>query len=123
MSNHVSAGVSAFLIDDQVITGNGEGPPISITDDAELATLTLGILESREQQSLEVAIHRSKDGEIWEDEPVLVFPQLFYTGTTELLLDLRNLPGTTHLRARWKANRWGRGSPEPFFRTYLFLRV
>lgn len=123
MSNRALAEIAAFLIEDQPITGNGEGPSIATAGSAGLAAFTLGVIESQEQQSLEVAVYRSADGEAWDDEPILVFPQLFHAGTTELVLDLGKLPGTAYLKARWKASRWGRGNPAPFFRAYLFLRI
>lgn len=124
MSNSVADVSPAFLIDERIITANGEGNPIAVGDSqSSVATLTLGVLESVEQQSLEVSVLRSEDGSTWDEKPVLEFPQRFYAGTSAMTLDLRKYPGTAFLKARWTTNRWGRGSTTPCFRAYLFFRA
>ncbi len=123
MSSQSPAATSAFLMEEQIVTANGEGPPVAVSGArGRMATLTLGIVESVEQQSIEVSIYRSTDGEIWDEPPVLLFPQRFYAGTTAMSLDLGRWPGTAYLKARWSVNRWGRGSLAPRFHAYLFLR-
>ena len=124
MSNLVESIAPAFLFEEQIITGNGESAAIPVGDAANsVATLTFGVLESVEQQSIDVAVFRSEDGETWDETPVLSFPQRFYAGTVAMTLDLRKYPGTTFLKARWTVNRWGRGPATPHFRAYLFFRV
>lgn len=123
MANQAEAVNAAFLMEEQVITSNGEGSPVSVAAMGDsVATLTLGVLESVEQQSLEVAVHGSADGENWGETPLLVFPQRFYAGTSAMNLDLRKHPETAYLKAKWTVNRWGRGPQTPQFRAYLFLR-
>ena len=116
MSSQSPATASAFLMEEQVVTANGEGPSVAVGGAGRgMATLTLGIIESAEQQSIEVSVYRSVDGEVWEGTPVLLFPQRFYAGTTALALDLGRWPDTAFLKARWSVNRWGRGPLTPRF--------
>jgi hypothetical protein len=113
----------AFLLDDGAIQGNGESDPLLLGPlcGKELGVV-LGIQESVEQQSLELTIWGSSDGQNWGSAPLLHFPQKFYVGVSELLLDLSTQPQVTLLKAKWTANRWGRGSTTPAFRAYVFLR-
>lgn len=123
MPNSVADVSPAFLIDERIITANGEGFPIAVGDSQfAVATLTLGVLESVEQQSIDVSVLRSTDGNTWDEKPILEFPQRFYAGTAAMTLDLRKHPGTAFLKARWTVNRWGRGSTTPCFRAYLYFR-
>lgn len=122
MSNQAPAATTAFLMEEQIVTANGEGSPVAVRDvGSGVATLTFGIVESIEQQSIELSVYRSEDGETWGDQPVLVFPQRFYVGTVAMTLDLRKFPGVSFLKARWSVSRWGRGALTPRFRAYLFL--
>ncbi len=124
MSSQSPVATSAFLMEEQIVTANGEGPPVAVSGaSGRMATLTLGIVESAEQQSIEISIHRSGDGEVWDEPPILVFPQRFYAGTTAMTLDLGRWQGTAYLKARWSVNRWGRGPLAPRFHAYLFLRL
>jgi hypothetical protein len=124
LANPALAANAAFLIDEQVITSNGEGAPIAVGALADsVATVTFGVMESQEQQSIEVVVLRSKDGEVWDETPVLTFPQRFYAGTSAMILDLRKFPDTAFLKAKWTVNRWGRGSLTPQFRAYVFVRT
>lgn len=123
MSNHAPAVANAFLMEEQIVTANGEGLPVAVTGaSGRVATLTLGILESVEQQSIEVSIYGSSDGEIWGEPPLLGFPQQFYAGAMAMALDLGKHPDAAFLKARWSVNRWGRGSLTPRFHAYLFLQ-
>lgn len=122
MSNQAPAATTAFLMEEQIVSANGEGPSVAVSDaGAAIATLTFGIVESVEQQSIDLSVYRSEDGETWDEQPVLVFPQRFYAGTMAMTLDLRKFPGTSFLKARWSVSRWGRGELTPRFRAYLFL--
>lgn len=113
----------AFLFDDGAIEGNGESSPIALGPlGGKVLGVVLGIQETVEQQSLELTIWGSADGQDWGAAPLLHFPQKFYVGVSELLLDLGAQPQLTQLKAKWTANRWGRGSTKPTFRAYIFLR-
>lgn len=102
----------------------GRGPVVALGPlQGRLIQLTLGITAVLEQQSLDLTIHGSSDGESWPNEALLVWPQKFYTGTSAILIDLRERPDILYLQARWLMTRWGRGDMRPRFDTYLFADV
>lgn len=110
-----------FLLPEQVVRQNGSGPTIEIGDSAgDVVSLTLGIHRTIEQQSLDLSISGSVDGETWGDKPLAAFPQKFYCGVYSLLVDLSDRPDVRFLRVDWKVNRWGRGEPTPLFGLYVF---
>jgi hypothetical protein len=53
---------------------------------------------------------------------VISFPQKFYCGTYQILLDLSSHADVKYLRAQWQVNRWGKGDPKPLFAVYLFAQ-
>ena len=87
----------------------------------ETLLLSLGITRIIEQESIDVAIWGSQDGKDWGTKPVLTFPQKFYCGTYQILLDLSDHPDVQYVRAQWQVNRWGKGDPKPLFTVYLFI--
>lgn len=110
-----------FLLPDQVVRQNGSGPAIAIGDrNTGVVAVTLGINRIIEQESIEVRIMGSADGETWLEKPVATFPMKFYCGVYTLLVDLMDSPDVRYLRAEWKVNRWGRGEPTPLFGVYMF---
>ena len=113
----------SFLVPEAVIREDGEGPVISVASSkGKLLLLTLGITRIIEQESLDVSVWGSPDGADWGTNPLVSFPQKFYCGTYQILLDLASYPDVAYLRAQWKLNRWGRGDPKPLFVFYLFLQ-
>jgi hypothetical protein len=101
LANPALAANAAFLIEEQAITSNGEGSPVPVGALADsVATVTFGVMESQEQQSIEVVLLRSSDGDAWDETP-----------------------DTAFLKAKWTVNRWGRGPLTPQFRAYLFVRT
>ncbi len=122
-SASLATAAGAFLAEDGPIEGNGESPLLDLGSLAGKALgVVLGIQASVEQQSLEVTVWGSADGETWASAPLLHFPQKFYAGVSELLLDMSGHPDVRYLKAKWTANRWGRGSTKADFRAYLFVR-
>jgi hypothetical protein len=112
-----------FLLEEAQITENGESAVVDLGPlKGKLLSVVLGILETVEQQSVEVSIWASEDGQTWGERPLLLMPQKFYTGTSELVLDLEAHQAVQFLQAKWAVNRWGKGSQKPDFRAYLFLR-
>src|SRR5712691_11059917 len=112
-----------FLLPETTIQEAGTGPELSLGDShGGLIVLTLGITRIIEQESLDVSIWGSVDGAEWGAKPLIAFPQKFYCGTYQLLLDLRERPDIKFLRAKWQANRWGKGSPKPLFGIYVFAK-
>jgi len=110
-----------FLLPETVVQEDGAGPELSI--DPALGRplrLTLGITRILEQQSLELSIWGSPDQANWGSLPLLAFPQKFYCGVYQMLLDLSAQPEIRHLQARWKVARWGHSTHKPLFGLYVF---
>ena len=95
---------------------NGDGASFDVSASATRTFLCeLTVSDQIEQESLDVSIFGSADGETWTKKPLLKLPQQFYRGMTKLILDLSLRPEVKFIRARWELNRWGRGAPLPMF--------
>src|SRR5262252_6419002 len=79
------------------------------------------ISDQIEQESVDVSIWGSADGENWRAHPILKLPQQFYRGETRAVLDLTLVPEVNFIRAGWDLNRWGRVAPLPMFVLGLHL--
>lgn len=111
----------AFLVPEITIDSNGSSAAIDLGDSGgEMLLLTLGILDIVEQESLDVTLWGSADGETWDAVPIRTFPQKFYCGTYQILCPLDARPDIRYLRVDWKVHRWGVGSKTPMFKLYLF---
>jgi hypothetical protein len=98
------------------VTANGEGAAHDISASQTRTFLcTLQITDQIEQESLDVAIWGSEDGQNWGTKPLLKMPQRFYRGETRQILDLTMKPEVKFLRAHWELFRWGRVAPTPMF--------
>lgn len=103
---------------------SGDGPTFEVPPDGpRLFVLRLDVTETIEQQSLELSIVGSSDGQTWGPMPLLKFPQSFYRGSTQMALDLNERPDLRFIRAHWELNRWGRGVPRPRFRFSVIARA
>ena len=91
-----------FLLPETVARQDGMGAEIPV--EHKIVQLTLGITRIIAQESLEVSVWGSADGEHWR--PLIAFPQKFYCGTYSLVLDLPVHPDVRYLRAQWKMGRW-----------------
>ncbi len=112
-----------FLVPESLIQEEGTGPAVELgPSQGKLLLLTLGITRIVEQENLDVTIWGSAGGAEWGTKPLVAYPQKFYCGSYHLELDLSDRPEITHLRARWKVGRWGRGAPTPLFEFYLFVQ-
>jgi hypothetical protein len=110
-----------FLVPEQIVREDGTGPELELgPSEGKLLLLTLGITRIIEQESLDVSVWGSADKTSWGAKPLVSFPQKFYCGTYQILLDLSRTPDVKYLRAQWKVNRWGRGDPKPMFGFYVF---
>ncbi len=99
-----------------VVAANGEGKALDISRSATRTFLCrLEVTDTIEQQSLDISIWGSADGQDFGKMPLLKFPQRFYRGTTRMLLDLTLRPEIQSIRAQWEVNRWGRVAPTPRF--------
>ena len=81
----------------------------------------LTVSDQIEQESVDVSIWGSADGENWGTHPVLKLPQQFYRGETRAALELALVPNIQFIRAGWDLNRWGRVAPLPMFVLGLHL--
>ena len=98
------------------LEATGDGVALDISASATRTFLCrLTLTDQIEQESLDVSIWGSSDGETWTKKPLLKLPQQFYRGTTKMILDLSLRPETKFIRARWELNRWGRVAPTPMF--------
>ena len=79
------------------------------------------ITDQMEQESVDVAVWGSADGENWGIHPILKLPQQFYRGEARAVLDLAMVPEVNFIRAGWEVNRWGRVAPLPMFVLQLHL--
>ena len=108
--------LDVFLVPEITVEAKGESTPIQLGAAAgKHYLLTLAITKIVEQESLDVSVWGSADGQDWGTKPLTAFPQKFYTGVYELLLDLSGRPEIQHLKVQWAVSRWGVGDPKPHF--------
>jgi hypothetical protein len=93
---------------------------LRIGDCEKAAAADLGITRIIEQESLDISVWGSADNADWGTKPLLSYPQKFYCGTYQVLLDLNDRPEVRYLRVQWKVGRWGRGASKPLFGFYVF---
>jgi hypothetical protein len=95
---------------------NGDGQAIDVSGSETRTFLCqLSVTEQIEQESLEVSIWGSGDGQDFGKKPLLKFPQQFYSGRTKMVLDISLRTEVKFVRAKWELNRWGRVAPTPMF--------
>ena len=98
------------------VEANGEGAKVDVSASQTRTFLCeLQITDQIEQESIDVSIWGSADGENWGAKPLLKLPQRFYRGETRMVLDLTTRPEVKFIRAGWELNRWGRVAPTPMF--------
>ncbi len=114
----------SFLVPEKtVVTAKGDGAVVDASAAAgKTLLLTLSITRIIEQESLDLSVWGSADGQDFGAKPLLAFPQKFYSGEHPLLLDLSMTPNVKFLRAHWEVGRWGRGSETPMFEFHLQAR-
>ena len=105
-----------LIAPDTRMEASADGASFNISESATRTFLCrLTVTDQIEQESLDVSIWGSADGQTWPKKPLLKLPQQFYRGTTKLVLDLSLRPEVKFIRARWDLNRWGRVAPTPMF--------
>jgi len=113
-----------FLLPETTVREAGTGPDLNLGDQqGEHLILTLGITRIIEQESIDLSVWGTADGSDWGAKPLISFPQKFYCGTYQILLDLSEHADVKCLRAKWQVNRWGKGDPTPLFGIYLFVQA
>jgi hypothetical protein len=107
---------------DSLVKENGYGAPVDVrASQTRTFYCVLYISDQIEQESVDVSIWGSADGENWGTHPILKLPQQFYRGETRAVLDLTLVPEVNFIRAGWELNRWGRVAPLPMFVLGLHL--
>ena len=115
--------LASFILPETTIREAGTGPVVDLGENrGNLLLLTLGITRIIEQESLDISIWGSADGAEWGAKPLLSFPQKFYCGTYQIMLDLREHADLRFLRVKYQAHRWGKGDPKPLFGAYVFAQ-
>lgn len=98
------------------VESKGDGEAFDISGSATRTFLcTLEILDQIEQESLDVSVWGSPDGQAWGAHPIIKIPQGFYRGEERMVLDLTLHPSVKFIQPRWELNRWGRVAPLPMF--------
>ena len=101
---------------DTLVKENGTSAAVDIrASQTRTFFCIMNITDQIEQESVDVAIWGSADGETWGTNPILKLPQQFYRGETRAVLDLTLVPEINFIRAGWELNRWGRVAPLPMF--------
>src|ERR1700675_905451 len=107
---------------DTRLTANGEGQPYEIAASGTRTFLCSMFIEDQiEQESIDISVWGSADGEDWGKLPLLKIPQRFYKGDTRQVLDLSMKETIRFLRAKWELARWGRVAPHPMFVVGFYL--
>lgn len=116
--------IDTFLVAEKtVVSAKGDGPVVDVNGaSSRVFLLSLEITDIIEQESLEVSIHTSADGTVWDPKPLVSFPQKFYREESPLLLDLSAHPDVKFVRTHWEVARWGRGTLTPMFEFGLRLK-
>ena len=98
------------------LKASGEGQPHDVSS-AQSHTFLCSMLiaDQIEQESVDISVWGSEDGQSWGKMPLLKMPQRFYRGETRQVLDLSSRPEIRFLRAKWELARWGRVAPHPMF--------
>ena len=110
-----------FLLPESIARTDGAGPEIDLgSKRGKLLVLTLGITRILEQESLEVTVHGSEDGEKWDAKPLAKFPPKFYCGLYSILLNLGSRDDVKYLRVHWKMSRWSKRESLPMFGFYVY---
>jgi hypothetical protein len=104
------------------LESNGDGNAFDISASQSRTFLCrLTVSDQLEQESLDVSIWGSADGQNFGKKPLLKIPQQFYRGSSKMVLDISFRPEVRFLRAKWELNRWGRVAPTPMFVAGLLL--
>jgi hypothetical protein len=107
-----------FALPETVVRDDGHSPEIALEASmGRVLMLTLGITRVLERETLEVSIHGSRDGAIWQR--LAAFPKKSYCGTYSLLMDLSSQAELRYLRVHWNVNRWDNAMQKPVFAFFI----
>ena len=112
-----------LIPDDTLVNESGFGAAVDIrASETRTFFCVMNITDQIEQESVDVSIWGSANGENWGTHPILKLPQQFYRGETRAVLDLTLVPEINFIRVNWDLNRWGRVAPLPMFVLGLHLK-
>jgi hypothetical protein len=112
-----------FLLPETTVRESGTGPEIDLgAHDGVCLVLTFGITRIIEQEAIDLSVWGSADGSDWGVRPIASFPQKFYCGTYQIIVDLADHRDVRRLRVKWGVNRWGKGDSRPLFGIYVFAQ-
>ena len=98
------------------VESNGDGEALDISGSTTRTFIcTLDVLDQIEQESLDISVWGSADGQAWGTHPIIKLPQVFYRGEERMILDLTMRHELKFVRAHWDLVRWGRVAPLPMF--------
>jgi len=98
------------------LAANGEGQPFDISGSQTRTFIcSMEITDQLEQESVDISVWGSADGQDFGKMPLLKMPQRFYRGETRQVLDLSLKPEIRFIRAKYDLARWGRVAPHPMF--------
>ena len=98
------------------LTSNGEAEPRDVgASQTRTFLCVMNVTDQIEQESIDLSIWGSEDGQNWGTKPLLMMPQRFYRGETRQVLDLSLRPEIRFIRAKWDLFRWGRVAPHAMF--------
>jgi hypothetical protein len=98
------------------LTANGDGQPFDISGSQTRTFIcSMEITDQLEQESVDISVWGSADGQDFGKMPLLKMPQRFYRGETRQVLDLSLKPEIRFIRAKYDLARWGRVAPHPMF--------
>jgi hypothetical protein len=110
-----------FLLPESIARADGIGPEFDLgSKRGKLLVLTLGITRILEQESLEITVWGSSDGEKWDSKPLAKFPPKFYCGLYSILLNLGSRADVRFLRIQWTMSRWSKRETMPMFGFYVY---
>ena len=110
-----------LLLPESIARADGTGPEIDLgSKRGKLLVLTLGITRIIEQESLEVSIFGSSDGEKWGNRPIATFPPKFYCGIYSILLNLAAQPDVRFLKVQLEDEPLEQGEAVPMFGFYVY---
>ena len=107
-----------FLLKETTIRESGESALFEIArHECGQLLLTFGITHAVENQSVNLEVHTSQDGQTWALRPFAAFPAKCYCGEYQMALPLRD---ARFLKVKWRVSRWSRSGERPFFQFYVF---
>src|ERR1035441_3394859 len=96
-----------FLLTETTVREAGTGAEIALREQpGGTLVLTLGITGIIEQESIDISIWGSADGNDCGASPLPALPHNSYCGTYQIVADLSDPRDIRFLRVKWAVRRW-----------------